>query len=335
MRVLLVDDSALVRSILKERFRDDAEISVVGEAVNGERAISEVRRLLPDLVIMDVNMPVLDGIEATERIMREYPVPIFIFSSEVDAGLGYRACQAGAVDVMRKPDIGRLNDDSFFRDFRELLLSVRRDGGAHARMPPHQADDHPPGAGVVRIVVMGASTGGPLAVRTILSALPGGTGVPLALVQHLEEGFEGGYVDWLGEATELDVKLVTGEVMMQPATVYVAPSGRHLLAKGLSLVLDDGPPVLNQRPSVNRLFSTAADSHGNGVLGVLLTGMGTDGAEGCRDIVRRGGTTIVEDRSTAAIFGMPRAAIEMNAATQVAPLPEIAGAILTRLPGQS
>ena len=326
MRVLIVDDSALVRGILKEQFKGDPEISIVGEAVNGEKAIAEVRRLSPDVVIMDVNMPVLDGIEATRRIMQEHPVPILIFSSEPDAELGFRACQAGAVDVMRKPDIGKLNDELFFTRFRDLLLSMRRTG-ITASTPGVEIPrtGHP---GAVRLVVMGASTGGPVAVRSVLSALPREIGVPLALVQHLETGFEGSYVEWLGEGTVLTVKLVTDATMMRPGEVYVAPTERHLLVQGPYLVLDDGPPVLSQRPSVNRLFTSAAESHGQAVLGVLLTGMGTDGAEGCREIVRRGGTTIAEDESTAAIFGMPRAAIELGAATRVAPLREIPDAIL-------
>jgi len=330
MRILIVDDSALMRSILKEQFRNDSEISVVGEAMNGEKAVSEVHRLSPDLVIMDVNMPVLDGIQATARIMKEHPVPILIFSSEEDADLGFRACQAGAVDMLRKPDIGRLNDGPFFRRFRELLLSIKREKSASARSTP-AGEDRTGRAESLRLVVMGASTGGPAAIRSILSALPADIEVPFALVQHLEAGFETGYVDWLGKSTGLAVKLVTDQTMMRPGCVYVAPTERHLLVEGVSLALDDGPPVLNQRPSVNRLFTSAAESYGGALLGVLLTGMGTDGAAGCRDIVSRGGTTIVEDRSTAAIFGMPQAAIELGAASHITPLQDIPGAILTRL----
>jgi two-component system chemotaxis response regulator CheB len=331
MRVLLVDDSALIRGILKEAFTNDTEISIVGEAMNGEKAIAEVQRLSPDLVIMDINMPVMDGIRATERIMSEHPVPILVFSTEVDANLGYRACQAGAVDVLRKPDIGRLNDGAFIVRFRELLLSVGRERSRGLRTSSAGGGRPAQRVESARLIVMGASTGGPSAVRTILSALKRNVPVPIALVQHLESGFERGYVEWLNEATELNVTLVTRSTMMRGGTVYVAPSERHLLVDGESLVLDDGPPVLNQRPSVNRLFGSAAANYRAALLGVLLTGMGTDGAEGCRDIVRGGGTTVVEDRSTAAIFGMPRAAIEIGAASVVAPLSGIPGVILTIL----
>jgi two-component system chemotaxis response regulator CheB len=331
MRVLLVDDSALIRNILKEAFTNDTEISIVGEAMNGEKAIAEVQRLSPDLVIMDINMPVMDGIRATERIMSEHPVPILVFSTEVDANLGYRACQAGAVDVLRKPDIGRLNDGAFIVRFRELLLSVGRERSRGLRTSSAGGGRPAQRVESARLIVMGASTGGPSAVRTILSALKRNVPVPIALVQHLESGFERGYVEWLNEATELNVTLVTRSTMMRGGTVYVAPSERHLLVDGESLVLDDGPPVLNQRPSVNRLFGSAAANYRAALLGVLLTGMGTDGAEGCRDIVRGGGTTVDEDRSTAAIFGMPRAAIEIGAASVVAPLSGIPGVILTIL----
>lgn len=331
MRVLIVDDSALIRSILKEEFKDDPEICIVGEAGNGERAVAEVHRLTPDLVIMDVNMPVLDGIQATRRIMSERPVPIVVFSSEVDAELGFRACQAGAVDVMRKPDIGRLNDETFRKELRSLLLGVGRRANGPILPSPGHASPRVSQHAAIGVIVIGASTGGPSAVRTILSDLPRELAAPVAVVQHLGSGFERGYVEWLDNGTALTVKLVAERTTMRPGEVYVAPPDRHLLVEGSSLVLDDGPPLLNQRPSVNRLFVSAAESWGEAALGVLLTGMGSDGAEGCLEILRRGGATIVEDRSTAVIFGMPRAAIEMQAASQVVPLPGIPHEILTRV----
>ena len=339
MNVLIVDDSALVRSILKELLSGDPDISVVGEASNGEKAVQMTGELNPDLIIMDINMPVMDGITATSEIMQRRPTSILIFSTEVEADVGFRACQAGAVDVMKKPDIGQFSDAAFKRAFTAKLLAVAGRGDQRKvrpePSPPERAKSNRshitanprPAARTVDLVVMGASTGGPSAVRTVLSNLPAGFRGCIALVQHLETGFDRGYVDWLNEATPLDVILVEGRTGFRPASVFVAPIDKHLEVAGRSLVLTDGEKVLNQKPAVDVLFGSAAAVLGDGVLGVLLTGMGRDGARGCVEIITGGGVTIVEDESTAAIFGMPKAAIELEAATYVMPLPRIADGI--------
>lgn len=328
IRVLLVDDSALMRSVLRQLIEASGDIQVAGEATNGLSGCERNLELRPDLIVMDIDMPVMDGVAATERIMRELPVPILVFSASAESPAGFAALEAGAKDVFLKPDIEKLNDDAFRADFyarvRELAGIVRRPLMAGIRSSS-TGSIVPASTGKVEAVVIGASTGGPVAVRALLSALSADFPVGVALVQHLEDGFDTGYARWLGESCALNVRLA-GEntAAFERGTVTVAPVNRHLVVRRGLLALDDGPKVGNQKPAVDLLFKTAAAWFGSGLLGVLLTGMGRDGAEGCRAILAAGGRTLVQDQSTSAIFGMPKAAIELGAATEILPLLGIA-----------
>jgi two-component system chemotaxis response regulator CheB len=338
MKLLIVDDSALVRGFLKEIFTVQAKFDVVGEATNGEAGCEKNLELQPDVIVMDVNMPILNGINATKRIMQERPIPIIIFSSNTDANLGFEAISAGAFDVMRKPTIDQLNDPGFQSAFFGKIIAAANAGTRTARtrgaenrlltMEMHKTGttqriaDRP--SETVAAVVIGASTGGPLAVREVLKGLPASFPVGIALVQHLEEGFDSGYARWLDDYTELSVRLAGPEPeRFTPGTVIVAPVNWHLVVVDGRIALSDGPKVLNQKPSVDALFTSAADWFGARAIGILLTGMGRDGAEGCRRIHDNGGRTLVQNESTSAIFGMPKAAIEVGGATEVLPLEQI------------
>ncbi len=328
MKVLIVDDSALVRSILKQVLSQTEGFSVVGEASNGEKAVEMAAEMKPDLVIMDINMPIKTGLEATEEIMRDNPLPIVIFSTEVEAEVGFKAVSLGAVEVIKKPDMTRFNDPEFFSTFVEKLKKIGasgapvRSGGAREREVPARKGEY-------SIVVMGASTGGPLAVKEILSNLPASFPLGIALVQHLEEGFDEGYAQWLNDASPLTVRLAREKDFPNPGEVIIAPVNIHLACRDRTLCLEDTTKVLNQKPSVDVLFTTAAKEFGNRVLAVLLTGMGKDGAAGCAKIVGAGGTTVVQDESTSTIFGMPKAAIEAGGASVILPLKEIPKYLIT------
>jgi len=338
IRILLVDDSALMRQVLRELLSENPDFQIVAEASNGQAGCEKNLSLVPDLVIMDLDMPILDGVAATARMMAERPVPIFVFSASADSPLGFKALSAGACDVLRKPDIDKLNDKDFKASFFNKIKAVAaaasgsRSPGLSMNKTVHSLVASP------KIVVIGASTGGPVAVRLLLSALPADFPLAIALVQHLEDGFDEGYARWLDEACSLKVCLAgSAPQLFQPGTVVVAPVNRHLMVRGERLILEDGPKVQNQRPSVDLLFHSAAAAFGPGVLGVLLTGMGRDGAEGCKQIVDSGGHTLVQDQETSAIFGMPKAAIEMGGASEILPLPSIAGrlSVLARSRGNS
>jgi len=331
IRVLVVDDSALMRHVLRDLVAEGPGMQVAGEASNGLAGCEQNLALKPDLIIMDIDMPIMDGVSATARIMAERPVPIFIFSSSADSPLGFQALSAGACEVLRKPEIDTLNDPafkaSFFQKIRELAAPGNQKGSlaSNARKAPGAVDHSE-----VRAVVIGASTGGPVAVRQVLGALPADFPVGIALVQHLEDGFDEGYAKWLDEVCPLNVRLAGPDSgPLQAGSVLVGPVNRHLALRSGKLVLDDGPKVQNQKPAVDVLFRTAAETYGPGLIGVLLTGMGRDGAQGCRDILDRGGYTLVQDQASCAIFGMPRAAIELGAASEITPLANIAGRLVT------
>ncbi len=355
MKILIVDDSALVRGILKQLLLEQSDMVIIGEATNGQSGYEKNLELLPDIIIMDINMPVMDGIEATKKIMAERPVPILIFSSSIEAGSSFEAISAGAVDILKKPDIDQLNDPEFVEVFIDKLKNLHRQTAQyvdHAGEPAAASRAAGPGpaaaansaastaagtggaAGSLKrpavhdkdspVIVIGASTGGPLAVRQVLKYLPPKFSAGIAVVQHLEEGFDAGYTGWLNESTSLNVTLAgTQPQPFLPGNVTVAPVNLHLIVAEGKLTLDDGPKILNQKPAVDALFSTAAEWYGDRVIGVLLTGMGRDGAEGCRKIIAQGGHTLVQNRETSAIFGMPKAAIDLGAASEVLSLADI------------
>jgi len=307
----------------------------VGEAPDGQSAVALNAQLDPDLIIMDINMPRMNGLEATRRIMDENPTPILVFSREIDADISYQAINNGAVDVMLKPDMDQINEPAFHQHFLQkmrLLGSKRKKivsdrGEVGTALPGHQH--------VYEMMVMGASTGGPAAVKAILENLPGDFPLGIALVQHMEKGFDKGYVRWLNDATVLHVRLAGPAEHIRPGTVFVAPVDKHLIVVGKRLMLDDGPKVLNQKPGVDVLFESAALSYGAKLIGVLLTGMGRDGAAGCVSILSKNGITLVQDESTSAIFGMPKAAIEMGGASQVLPLHRMANYLIKLTRSQS
>ncbi len=317
MNILIVDDSALLRSILRQVIGDHSDISIVGEATNGLQALEMNKSLEPDLVIMDIDMPVMDGVTAVGEMMKHNPVPILILSSILDANNGFRAMKNGALEVMKKPDIDQFNDPSFYQDFlrkiralADVPIRVKRPSSSHPGTDPRDVPD-------IRMIVMGASTGGPVTVSYILSRLPADYPIGIALVQHLESSFDRSFARWLDSETKLKVRLAGDGDVPSPGEILVAPSEYHLAVRGGRLVLDDAPPILNQKPSVNLLFTTAAECYHRHLAGVLLTGMGVDGAEGCLEIKKRGGLTLVQDESTSTVFGMPRSAIERGGATAV------------------
>lgn len=351
MNVFIADDSILIRNILEEILSTDPNITVVGKAANGADAVTRVLALHPDIVIMDLDMPIMNGLEASAKLAEASSIPVLIFTHNTDPEMPFKALQIGAVDFVLKPDFNDLNKPEYVGSFIEKLkmLSYRQvvkietdfdqpdlfrnlssavssssDNSGHARSsdlfsPPDTFHDS---SGLAMITV-GASTGGPQAVIVFLKSLTHPFPLPITLVQHIETGFDKGYADWLSEETGHSVILAKDGMKFEPGIVYVAPTDFHLKIHNGCYVLDNGPKVLNQKPSVNVLFESAADYFGPKVIAVLLTGMGTDGAEGCAAIQEKGGFTIVQNEATSLIFGMPKAAIDLGAASIVLPLDQI------------
>ncbi len=336
IRVLVVDDSRVVRAILRELLDTDPEIQVLAEAENGAQAVELCVSLGPDVVLMDVQMPVMDGLEAVARIMEERPTPVIILSATVSAGevtSAFRAVRAGAFEALPKPEgpstrggYGRVAGDLI--DRIKLYARVGRQRGWRGRF-----DGARTGTGLRfpsasrRLVAVGASTGGPRTVQSLLSAVPGSFPCPILLVQHISQGFTHGFVDWLQREIELSVQVVERSAALRPGTVFVGADERHLEVKMGRAVAVDGPPVNACRPSVDVLFRSVARTCGAKGVVVLLTGMGRDGARGALAVRRAGGEVIVQDEASCVVFGMPRAAIELGAATRVLPADGIPGAL--------
>jgi len=338
MTALIIDDSILMRNIEKELFRDSA-ISIVGEGSDGLQAVALNRKLGPDLIVMDINMPTMDGLAATTAIMADRPTAIVIFSNEVAARTSFQAIQAGAIDVLPKPDIDEFNDTVYVERLLSSLIAAagafrdrkaRGGGPASTKMRPGESGAKAGGAGrnPVEAVVIGASTGGPPAVRDILAALPPDFPAGIAIVQHIEGRFDKGYAEWLDGECGLAVRLARQDDVFTPGRALVAPGGSHLVCGAHGFLLDDGPPVGNQKPSVDRLFETAADRYGDRLAAILLTGMGADGADGMVRVREAGGLTIAQDEATSLIFGMPKVAIERGGAVRVLGLQNIPAALL-------
>jgi len=318
MKILIVDDSALMRSILRQRLEEVPEFTITDETSNGRKAVELNRTLEPDLIIMDIDMPVLNGIEATKKIMQERPVPILIFSHSIDAEMSFRALSAGATEVMQKPELDRFNENTYFTEFCNKISTIGT-CNMNAERIISKEKTRQKFAGIV----IGASTGGPVAVRSILKGLPADFPLGIAVVQHIDDNFDKSYAKWLDSEVALSVRLAKDGEYLTPGVVQIAPAGKHMVFRNKQLRLEDGEKILNQRPSVDALFKTASESFSDRLLAILLTGMGRDGAEGCVDVRKRGGYTICQDESTSAIFGMPKVAIELEAASAIMPLDKI------------
>lgn len=330
MRVLIVDDSALFRFFLRELLQNDSRFEIVGEESNGQKAVEVTKSLKPDIIIMDIQMPVMDGITASELIMSKVPTPILIFSSAINRESSFKAYQAGVIDVIQKPEIDRFNDTTYTEEFYEKLFLIgskkRSDKKVEERTPVTVEKSelkYKP-----EVVVIGASTGGPIAIRTILADLPKEFQIPIVIVQHLERGCEETFKTWLSKSSSLDFVVVDTTKKLIAGLVYIAPTDRHIILKDGFVKPSDTEKVLNQRPSVDVLFNSASNEYGCKTLGILLTGMGRDGADGCKSIINKGGKTVVQDRESSVIYGMPKVAIESNSASIISPLNRISTILL-------
>jgi two-component system chemotaxis response regulator CheB len=367
-RVLIVDDSPSAREIIASVLRADGQIEVIGQAANGQEAIDAVTALKPDLVTMDINMPVMDGLTAIEHIMAYNPTPILVVTASQEAGLAYRAISRGALEVLEKPALAQ--GDERWRGFAErvrVLAGVRVIAHLRGRRSPPAATDRAPiedtftlpetvakreidkssAADTIlltpgprkprparRVIAVGASTGGPAALSQLLRQLPYNLPAAVLVVQHIASGFTQGLVEWLSTTTNLEVKEAEDGEPINRGVAYVAPAGRHLLAvPGGRLTLDGGPAIEGQRPSVDVLFNSVQREYGASAIGVLLTGMGRDGAQGLKKLRDCGALTIAQDKETSVVYGMPRAAAELGAAAKVLPIQSIAGELIRLMTG--
>ena len=338
IRILIVDDSPVARELLIHILNSDAGIEVIGSAANGREAVEFVTRNKPDIITMDIHMPEMDGFEATRTIMETNPVPIVIVTGSADMKeleASFRAIEAGALTVRQKPQaIGHPDHEKNARNLLKTikLMSeikvVRRWVRTAERRPLLQREPIGEVAiqpAVVKVVAIGASTGGPTVIEKILAELPNNFPAPVLIVQHMAEGFIRGFAEWLSQTSSLPVHVPLHGSMTRPGHVYIAPDGAQMRMDATGRIFCTGDsPENGLRPSVSYLFRAIAKVFGKNSVGVLLTGMGKDGAVELKLMKEKGAVTIAQNEETSVVYGMPGEAVRLEAAKYVLPADKIA-----------
>ena len=320
MTALIVSPSAVLRSTLKQVLlgvRGTGAVWEIGSFLPLPRLIEERR---PDVVFWDESLGTIPDFMALK------PSATFRFHLIRLVSSGSADVRGGTSSTMVKPDYST----GAAEDYAQAQIPVLNELFHDLEAQKSKSDDAVSSlsGGPVQLIVLGASTGGPSAIKAILQALPADFPVPLAVVQHIDAGYEAGYASWLAENTRLKVRLAADNDAPGPGEVIVAPTDVHLICRNGRFFLDGGPKIFSQRPSIDRLFSTAAPVFARNLVGILLTGIGSDGARGCRDILDHGGVTLVQDEATSTVWGMPKAAVDLKAASRVLPLDRIGPQLL-------
>jgi two-component system chemotaxis response regulator CheB len=346
IRVLIVDDSAVVRQTLSEVLSSDPEIEVIGTAADPFVAAERISEQVPDVITLDIEMPRMDGLTFLQKIMTQHPIPVVICSSLAEEGAQstFKALEYGAVEIIAKP---RLGSKQFLEDSRiTLCQAVKAAAAARLRtvrpsrvvQPKLTADailspaTHAMAETTEKVAVIGASTGGTEALKTLLETLPADA-PGIVIVQHMPEVFTRAFANRLDTLCRITVKEAESNDTVLRGRALIAPGNHHLLLKRSGaryyVEIKEGPLVCRHRPSVDVLFRSAARYAGQNAVGVILTGMGDDGARGMLEMKQAGAMTIAQDESTCVVFGMPNEAIKRCAVDKVLPLEAVAGAILT------
>ncbi|MCW2277922.1 protein-glutamate methylesterase/protein-glutamine glutaminase [Heliophilum fasciatum] len=359
IKVLVVDDSAFMRKVISDMLSSESDIVVVGTARNGQEALEKVKQLSPHVITLDVEMPVMDGLTTLERLMRESPVPVVMLSSLTKAGevATLQALQLGAVDFVAKPsgtislDIHKVRDELITKLRVAASVKIRTKSTLHVTAPvaptiaktsqrPSVLPTAKMGERLEKLVLLGTSTGGPKALYEVIPRLPANLGAAVLVVQHMPPGFTRSLAERLNLSSALKVKEAQHDEPILPGVVYIAPGDYHLTVRvtGTSggssqmwINLNQEPAVGGHRPAVDVMMKSAASQFWSHMVGVILTGMGSDGTEGMKLIKQRSGRTIAEDASTCVVFGMPKVAIESGCVDRVVPLTDVADEIVKQL----
>lgn len=337
VKVLIVEDSPVAARLLEYIINSDPDLKVIGCVDSGEKALIFIKTQKPDVITMDIVLPEMDGFEATRRIMESTPIPIIIVSAnykEEDVDKSFKAISVGAVEILEKPVGPR---DSLFRAMSKILIQSIKNAAKIKLVtrPYYSSQNHHPSATKhfakkiflpkdLQAIAIGASLGGPKALNIIFSQLPAPFPIPIFVVQHISSGFTKGLVEWLNNQSALTIKLAEDQENIEPGYVYMAPDNYHLeVSRQRTIHLSRDPPENGLRPSVGKLFRSMAYTYRSKGLGILLTGMGHDGANELLLMKNCGAPTIAQDQDSSLVFGMPKAAISLGAAEHILPLEQI------------
>jgi two-component system chemotaxis response regulator CheB len=344
-RVLLVEDSPVERELLRYLLSSDPQIAVAGVAGDGEEGVAAACRLHPDVIIMDIHMPRLDGFAAARQIMESCPTRIVMVTASTqpqEVAATFQVLEAGALTVLAKP--AGPGSPGFAAVAAEFIQTIKLMAEVPVVKRWPRASASPPSPrlptaarpATISLVALGASTGGPLVLQEILSRLPADLPVPLLIVQHISNGFTAGFAEWLGKSSGFPVRIASPGESARAGCAYLAPDGLHLgIRPDGRLLLADAPKEHGLRPSVSYLFRSVLAAYGPAAIGVLLTGMGRDGAQELRALRQAGAVTIAQDRDSSIVFGMPGTAVQLDAASHVLAPAAIADTLQQLLPASS
>ena len=336
VRVLVVDDSALMRKLIPQMIEREGSIQVVGTAMDGEFALEKIPDLKPDVITLDLDMPRMDGMETLRKIMRKHPLPTIVVSAHSTEGASatFKALSLGALDFVTKPHDPTTHMDEIAG---ELVSKIKAAAKSQlVRLPEPQAKKKPKpsvkhGVPPTKVVAIGVSTGGPQALQYVLSQLPADFPGAILIVQHMPEGFTGMFAKRLDETCAIEVKEAKSGDLLVPGRVLICPGNKHMKVKHMPLsdvvVLTEGEKVNGHRPSADVLMNSVAHEFGERAIGVLMTGMGEDGADGLGTIKNCGGLTIAQAEESCVVYGMPRAAIERGHALRIITLEALANTL--------
>lgn len=340
IRVLVVDDSAFMRKVLTDIINAELNMEVAGTAKNGKEALQLIQEIKPDVVTMDIEMPVMDGLTALEIAMKESPVPIVMLSSLTKEGAEatLKALELGAVEFIAKPSsVFKVSTDDVKRELLEKIGIAARLNVTPKRVPivprtPRAPFKYTGTSALHKIIAIGTSTGGPKALQSVIPNLPKNLDAPVLIVQHMPPGFTKSLAERLNSMSELTVKEAEHGDILKPGWCYVAPGDRHLRvtkeANQYRIVLGNDPPVTGHKPSCDAMFASLAELGTKNIVAVIMTGMGADGAKGLVSIRENKNFVIAQDEESCVVFGMPKSAIKLNAVDKVVPLDAISDEIL-------
>lgn len=325
IKVLTVEDSTLIRTIINNTVKTMEGIELVGTAENGKVALLKIQELKPDVITLDMVMPVMDGIETLEKLRKFSDIPVIVLSARNDKSTTFRALENGAQDFLTKPESISKNKNRFKKDLETRIKAlVSRPSQSNMHLEGEQINQSKPlPIKKTNAIVIGASTGGPKVISSLIQSLPSSLSIPIFIVQHMPKGFTASFAERLNAVSSVSVVEAEDGMSIERGKVYIAPGGYHLVIENHLLRLLDTEKVHGVKPAVDLLFESAVQVYRKKILGILLTGMGKDGAKGCLAIKNAGGYVLAQNEKSSVVYGMPRYAAEVGAVDELLSINQI------------